>query len=178
MTATTPTFGMFTKLRDGTWGVRFPRDHATAIGDLVQVQKKNGNVESVVITGFDYASSNKTTRAWRFVRPGDNTAPIIAQDLPAPVIAPDVTGHENALPVIPTDRVFWHGATRTFSCELSDLYDVLPVLTDAVILRSHLTGKDVVFTMNRVEKDRDGDTVAWELLSEGATGMKLTLFND
>lgn len=171
MTANETVFANFTKLRDGTWGVRLPREYPVAIGDLVPTKKKNGAIETVIITAFDYPSSNKETRAWRFVRPGDNTHPLIAPDMP---VEPELP----AVPVIPSNRLYYCGKTRTFTAECSELYDVMPGACARLIVESSTTGNDMVFVLTRVIKDREGDIGAWEYLSAGDTGFKLTIFND
>ncbi len=199
-TATAPrTFASFTRLRDNTWGVRLPyarppryagvTGYTGPVGDTVLVQKANGTVETVVPTKFVFGGADYSV--YRFVRPGDNTAPLAPpaptpedgytepeRPLRAAYTAQQMTEAVAAVPVIPTDRLFWAAPTCTFACDISNLHDLLRAAPDRVVLRSHVTGNDVTFALNRAEKDRDGDTVAWEYLSVGTTGLKLTLFND
>lgn len=83
--------------------------------------------------------------------------------------------------VIRTDRLNWHGPTRTFTVEISDLRDDLPnrfAPPASLGLESHETGRVVDFALNRVDRDRDGDVAGWEYLSAGDLGLKLLIIND
>lgn len=159
---------IFRKLLDGSWGIRVTGP-VLSPGTLVPVRKRDGSTVMRVVTERLLVRSFSGQFLYRVVDPGDNTAPLIA---------PDHTGHEHPIPVVSTDRLFWHAATCTFSSEISELSDVLGGPADAIFLKSARTGTNVLFKVARVEKDREGDTMAWEYHSVGDVGMKLTIFND
>lgn len=72
-------------------------------------------------------------------------------------------------------------------CDISDFgpgFDFERVYDDAadegLTVHSARTGLDVVFALENVVRDNDGDILYWELLSvtPGNTGHKMKIFND
>lgn len=84
----------------------------------------------------------------------------------------------DTVPVVPSNRLYYCGRTRTFTAECSELWDVMSGACNRLIVESSATGNDMIFNLTRVMKDREGETGAWEYLSAGDTGFKLTIFNE
>ncbi len=191
MTATQTTYATFTKLRDNSWGVRVNLNEGPKVGpgDLVTVQKRDGSEKTVMVAAVvyyfhGYRGNDRGYQLCTTQPVGDNTHQLIAPDMPAndePAPGAPPAHHcesGDTVPVIPTNRFGYHAPTRCFTAEISDLGDLIPGPVARLFLESHVTGNDVLFTHHRTDKDRDGDVLAWEYLSSGSTGMKLTIYND
>jgi hypothetical protein len=67
---------------------------------------------------------------------------------------------------VASDRFTWDG--HMFTAEMSDLHGFGRVYDDAAdegltLVSSRYPGEQVVFVVERVERDREGDTLYWEL---------------
>jgi hypothetical protein len=91
---------------------------------------------------------------------------------------------------VSSDRFLWDAATRTFIAEASDLgrEPFGRVFSDAcdeglTLLSSRHPGQQIVFTINHVERDDDGDTLYWDLVPAlrhvaRRTNFTIRVFND
>jgi hypothetical protein len=79
--------------------------------------------------------------------------------------------------VVRSDRLSYHGPTRSFTVELSSLGDVFTSPPDELAVESVATGKLADFTLNRVDLTPDREISGWEYLCD-AHGLKLTVIND
>ena len=81
-------------------------------------------------------------------------------------------------PTVPSGRLSYNAASRTFSRFASDLTDILGRVPPVEFLvRSARTGRIAGFRLRRVDRDREGDIQAWEYAND-SLGLKITLFND
>jgi hypothetical protein len=86
---------------------------------------------------------------------------------------------------LPTERFTYVPAQNMFVAEASDLPRLGQVYDDAcdegLTLISQRTGREIVFAVNGVERDRDGDVQYWDLRpvrpAEWAAGT-VRIFND
>ena len=91
----------------------------------------------------------------------------------------DTDDAERTVPLLPSERLAWHAPTRTFTVELSDIRDLTRDLAlNEIDVRSAKTGNVVRFVVSRVDRDRENELRAYELMSEGDLGIKLVLIND
>lgn len=75
----------------------------------------------------------------------------------------------------------YDAATRTFTAEVSSTNGLGRVYDDACddgLTVVGATGRKVVFVVARVERDREGDLLAWHLTDVDGAGFRMTLWND
>lgn len=190
----------FKKLRDGSWGLRATNHSRQRIlpGARVSVTLRNGserwvNVGTVVHRGPDALLATILPD-----EPGavpDYIPPEVARVYAAaacdPICAVEAvleveakyatTGpaHSGASVglVIRSDRLSYHGPTRSFTAELSGLADLTDSPPDELAVESAVTGKLADFALNRVDLTPDREIAGWEYLCD-ALGLKLTIIND
>jgi lysophospholipid acyltransferase (LPLAT)-like uncharacterized protein len=82
---------------------------------------------------------------------------------------------------VATSQFMYDTVTRTFSAEISStngfgrVYD--DAADDGLTLVSTKTGKEIVFVVSDVHRDREGDLTHWDLVAVGAP-FRMVVFND
>jgi hypothetical protein len=95
---------------------------------------------------------------------------------------------KNSLPILSTLDFRYYSEDRLFICERSDLKGkriLGRVFNDACdegfILRSHKTGREVIFCQSGTDYNNDGEEAGWRfeaLASQDCDGVRVLIIND